>query len=655
MGTRLADVLNECLEQLSQGATLEECLKKYPRFSRELEPLLAMAQSATQIPKVTPSEEFVEASKARLLARIRQETTTAKTTKAKKVGVSFGAFARFWRRGLANIFNPKHLAIPATAMLIVVLVAGLLGVFNFSSPSPALALQCTLSILSGNVIVFDSQIAAYRPGNDGMTLTAGTRIRTSPDSHALLTFFEGSTITLEPDTEIEVREVQQADELATSIVLKQWAGKTWSRVVRLADPASRYEIETPTATAAVRGTLFKTEVAESGATRVATTEGLVNVQAQGEEVSVPANRQTRVEAETAPSVPDNIPRLESALLITIDGPAVGSVRAPSGASTGSLPNQISFNQIAGSQSWTTTGTQMINIPEPVAGEYLIALRYTADSSAGFSIGTLIAGETRKVYGGEWPGTVGSGWLLHLNLRVDDGYIAGIGLDKWEPLGGKAIEKIVLTAPPKGRSMVVTLPEGGKRGEQVLQKIIEGKTNKDTGVGQGQAKLDENTVIAPETSAAQGKENGSATDSSAASAGKGKSEKSDTSATSATGQSGAGAGNTNATPTDSVNTSADQNKGTNNKGPNKGQGNDKPSAGTGQGDDNPSGNTGQGNNNGQGQANDKDQGTVDPGQYNGVEQNKDPDNGKAPGDEGKLNDNDDTGKKKYPEPPRPTMP
>ena len=137
-----------------------------------------------------------------------------------------------------------------------------------------------------------------------MTLQAGSRVRTASDSQALLTFFNGTSVNLEPGTDLVVEQVERGGEnQPTVIVVRQWLGKTWSRVTKLADPGSHYEIQTPSAIAVVRGTMFSTEVDETGATRVQTTEGLVSVSAQGEEVYVPAGQQTSVEPGASPSEP----------------------------------------------------------------------------------------------------------------------------------------------------------------------------------------------------------------------------------------------------------------------------------------------------------------------------------------------------------------
>ena len=188
------------------------------------------------------------------------------------------------------------------------------------SPSPVLASKCTVSVLSGSVEIQNSGADSWQTGEDGMTLSVGDRIKTAADSHAILTFFEGSTTKLDAGTEVEIKRLEIAEGQPTVIVMKLWLGRTWSRVVKMADPDSQYEIETPSAVAIVRGTLFFTEVSETGATQVATTEGLVSVVAQGEEVLLPPTQQTKVNSGHAPFQPATVPSPETELIITIEAP-----------------------------------------------------------------------------------------------------------------------------------------------------------------------------------------------------------------------------------------------------------------------------------------------------------------------------------------------
>ncbi len=210
--------------------------------------------------------------------------------------------ARFWQ---FIIGHKKAYLIVSLALLIAIGVSSF-GVHSIQ-PSYAFSSKCTLNIINGSVDITVPGNIETQPGINGMTLDVGDRVKTSPDSAALLTFFDGSTLTLQPNTDIEIEQLElDANQQTITIVLKQWTGNTWSHVVKMADLGSHYEIKTPSAVALVRGTQFLVEVDEIGATIVSTAEGLVSVSAQGTEIFLPVGQQTNVEPGTSPSDPTSI-------------------------------------------------------------------------------------------------------------------------------------------------------------------------------------------------------------------------------------------------------------------------------------------------------------------------------------------------------------
>jgi uncharacterized repeat protein (TIGR01451 family) len=110
-----------------------------------------------------------------------------------------------------------------------------------------------------------------------MTLNPGDTIKTGGYSKTQITFFEGSTIELEVSTEITVAELGISETGSTKIHLTQTLGKTISRVQKLTDSASSFDIETPAAIAAVRGSTMIVTVTASGRTVVANEHGDIRI------------------------------------------------------------------------------------------------------------------------------------------------------------------------------------------------------------------------------------------------------------------------------------------------------------------------------------------------------------------------------------------
>jgi len=439
MKKNLDKVLDECLDRIGKGEAAEDCLTDYPEMQEELEPLLTAATAISSLPEFTPSDEFRKAARGRLMAKLQQDAEVRPVREERSLSMFNRLITRI--HGLWQMMvGAKRIAIPLTLGLVIVL-GTTIGASSIISPSATLASGCTLTILSGTVEVQSPEIENSQ-GVTGMTLDVGDRIITSPDSHALLTFFDGSTLKLDPGTDIEIEELESNDDQSVTIIVKQWMGRTWSRVVKMADSGSRYEIETPSACAIVRGTLFTTEVDEDGETTVATTQGLVSVVGQEEEVFLPPNQQTQVEVGATPSEPSESPSPVSEITITIDGAAVGSVIDPTGASTGCFDNGESFNQIIGSQSIITEdGQQIITIPQPTDGEYMIALRYIDEGTTHFNIQGTSDGQVVMDYSNDYEGSEEDGWLVRVNLAIDDGIIVGNDILGVEPLPDETPEKV----------------------------------------------------------------------------------------------------------------------------------------------------------------------------------------------------------------------
>ena len=431
-------ILDECLKLVMAGESIESVLSEYPDIREELEPLLRMALDINHLPKIEPSPEYVSASKINLLREIRLYESE------KTSGFDILSFPRRFAAAIGDFWQafsaPKKWSVAVTAVLVIVLVATL-GQFVFFKSSPAMASTCILQVLSGEAYICDVDSDSFEPVLDEMILEMGTQVKTDGSSHALITFNDGSTIKLEPETVLEITHLETDEEEAPVIILSQLVGRTWSNVVDMTDTDSRYEIDTPSATAVVHGTLFTTEVTEEGDTTVSTTDGLVSVTADDEEVFVAPNQQTKVSKGKKPSMPQNTPDPDSEISITITGLAVGSLVDPTGSSTGKLPDGTEFNQIQGSQSsMTSEHTQVITVTDPKNGNYKIALRDLAESTIHYRIQGKLKGEVVLDYEDSLEPEEEPDYILDFNLKISEDSIE-IGKLMVKPMKGNSPEKV----------------------------------------------------------------------------------------------------------------------------------------------------------------------------------------------------------------------
>jgi hypothetical protein len=177
-------------------------------------------------------------------------------------------------------------------LALTILVASTVTGCGEGSPCPS-----TLTILS----ITEGEVFVMKEGTDdwvgavaGTELDIGDTIKTGGNSSAEITFFDGSTMEMGAGTEIEILLLDIVCSTGvTTITLAQMIGDTISRVTGILDPASSYEVETPSGVVGVRGSAARTQVIydnfyyEGVITLVTNLEGNVYAISQDVEKQVP--------------------------------------------------------------------------------------------------------------------------------------------------------------------------------------------------------------------------------------------------------------------------------------------------------------------------------------------------------------------------------
>jgi hypothetical protein len=177
-----------------------------------------------------------------------------------------------------------------------------------------------LSITEGNVSVMKAGTDSWTEAEVGISLGVGDSIKTGDDSSAEITFFDGSTIELQAGSEIEITSLDiSPDTGSKTITLEQTIGTTISRVTKLLDPASRYEVETPSGVVAVRGSAMQVFVIEDGTSWITNLEGDISAVAQGVELQIPEGRQCITRPDQPPELIDLY--FETDAYLGLNGPA----------------------------------------------------------------------------------------------------------------------------------------------------------------------------------------------------------------------------------------------------------------------------------------------------------------------------------------------
>src|SRR5438309_9562021 len=107
------------------------------------------------------------------------------------------------------------------AAIFLTLLLNEAGVSNFLEPSPvfsqgnpstySLVSDATMLILSGRVEL-QSGANPFTIVTDNTPVVVGDRVRTGPDGFAVVTYFEGSTTTIEPNSEVQLNRLDKLPE-----------------------------------------------------------------------------------------------------------------------------------------------------------------------------------------------------------------------------------------------------------------------------------------------------------------------------------------------------------------------------------------------------------------------------------------------------------
>ncbi|MGH2490457.1 MAG: FecR family protein [Candidatus Limnocylindria bacterium] len=226
---------------------------------------------------------------------------------------------------MGGFSDPSRLRKAVGVIVLGFLLFMALGVSGSFGGGRALGAATTVTIISGDIHVRHGANGSFVTATDGEILAAGDTVRTGDGSRAVLTYFEGSTVSVEPNSELTIEAASSYTDGSTIIVMQQNFGRTWHVVTKLITGNSKYEVKTPASTASVRGTTFEVD-SDGERTAVTTTEGTViarvtdpDRQGQTVDVPVPAGKTHEQKKNARPAPAAAAPQAERTLTVTLDG------------------------------------------------------------------------------------------------------------------------------------------------------------------------------------------------------------------------------------------------------------------------------------------------------------------------------------------------
>ena len=166
--------------------------------------------------------------------------------------------------------------------------------------------------MPGEVTFVKGDVQAYPPGGKkpgilktGDIVDQGTEIETG-DGAVEITFEDGSSFFVRPETRIRIQTARQRQPYYMVRRLFVPIGKILTRIKKSTGQDSRFEIHSPSAVSAARGTRFRVSVDKDTVTRTEVLEGVVGVKGLGQEVAVAPGQGAWVKAGRSASAPESL-------------------------------------------------------------------------------------------------------------------------------------------------------------------------------------------------------------------------------------------------------------------------------------------------------------------------------------------------------------
>lgn len=129
-----------------------------------------------------------------------------------------------------------------------------------------------ITTFEGNVSVLKKGAADWRDAKPGTPLEVGDQIYTREESFAEIRYSIGTVLRMDEKTKVTIEESSEK-----TVRTKSGLGSVWVNMRKLISTGKQFEVATPTAVAAIRGTVFDFSYTPDSATYVNVFEGKVAV------------------------------------------------------------------------------------------------------------------------------------------------------------------------------------------------------------------------------------------------------------------------------------------------------------------------------------------------------------------------------------------
>jgi len=167
-------------------------------------------------------------------------------------------------------------------------------------------LNGTVTFVQGDVRISKGKDQPQTAVHLNDVILEGSRIVTGDDGSVRVTFLDGYTFVLRSNTNVRI--IQANNKRASRLFFQLWMelGRIFSRIKKATGADARFEVDTPSAVAAVRGTEFRASVDAREDTRCEVLRGSLSLQANETEIEVKQGEGSLVRKGEPPSAPSKL-------------------------------------------------------------------------------------------------------------------------------------------------------------------------------------------------------------------------------------------------------------------------------------------------------------------------------------------------------------
>lgn len=285
------------------------------------------------------------------------------------------------------------------ALLVLTALAASACVSRVPAEDRTPKLVTTLAVLKGRTEVQSMGTDRFSPGQTGRALVAGDRVRTASEGTALITFFDGSTITLEPQTEVVIfdQRLGGGNPSGVRLAIRQPSGTTWLRAEPAPGAAFQFDIAMPGGAATLdAAATVEVAVSQTGPSIVRSIRGSVQVHGGWGELAMPAGHELSLPRGGTPDAALPLALPFHRFTLSLEPPARAWLRVIDGAgrSAGAVAPGLPVDQMPGAFIGTAEQrSQIVVLTRVQPGKYTILLEPTGDGSVGVALHVESEGQT----------------------------------------------------------------------------------------------------------------------------------------------------------------------------------------------------------------------------------------------------------------------